>query len=84
MNVQVADQTFPTSSVYLHNTYPQAIASVPSISLPSGMTSNGLPVGLEVVGPRGLDSSVLDIAMSMQAVLPPVPQLSFNDFKDKI
>jgi mandelamide amidase len=84
MNVQVADQTLPTIIAYTHNTFPQAIAGVPSISLPSGMTSDGLPVGLEVVGPRGLDSSVLDIAMSMQEVLPPMPQLSFDDFKDKI
>ena len=84
MNVQVADQTLPTFIAYTHNTFPQAIAGVPSISLPSGITSDGLPVGLEVVGPHGLDSSVLDIAMSMQAVLPPVPQLSFDDFKDKL
>ena len=83
-NVQVAEQTLPTIIAYTHNTFPQAIAGVPSVSLPSGMTSDGLPVGLEVIGPRGLDSSVLDIAMSVQAVLPPMPQLSFDDFKDKI
>ena len=83
-NVQVADQNLPTIIAYTHNTFPQAIAGVPSISLPSGMTSDGLPVGLEVIGPRGFDSSVLDIAKSVEAVLPPMPQLSFEDFKDKI
>ena len=82
--VQVADQTLPTNIAYTHNTFPHAIAGVPSISLPSGMTSDGLPVGLELIAPRGLDSSVLDIAMSVQAVLPPLPQLSFGDFKDKV
>ena len=83
-NVQVADQTLPTIIAYTHNTFPQVIAGVPSISLSSGMTSDGLPIGLEVIGPHGLDSSVLDIAMSVQAILPPMPQLSFDDFKDKI
>ena len=83
-DVQVAGHTFPTNMAYTHNTFPHAIAGVPSISLPSGMTSNGLPVGLELIAPRGLDSSVLDIAVSVQAVLPPLSQLSFDDFKEKI
>ena len=83
-DVKVADQTLPTTIAYTHNTFPQAIAGVPSISLPSGMTSDGLPVGLELIAPRGCDSSVLDIAKSVQAVLPSMPELSFYDFKDKI
>ena len=83
-NVQVANKTLPISLAYTHNTFLQALAGVPSISLPSGLTSDGLPVGLEVVAPRGFDSKLLDIALSMQPVLPPMPQLLFDDFKDEL
>ena len=48
------------------------------------MTSDGLPVELELIAPRGNDSSVLDIAKSVQPILPPMPELSFDDYKDKI
>ena len=47
--LEVNGKEFPTFIAYVHNALPQAGAGVPSISLPSGLTSNGLPVGLEVV-----------------------------------
>ena len=83
-NVQVCGQEFSTLYAYTHNTFPQAAAGVPCISLPSGLSSNGLPIGLEVVAPRGMDSSLLDLAAAIQAVLPSLPQLSFDSFKDRL
>ena len=82
--LKVCGQEFPTMVAYVLNTFPQAIAGVPCISLPSGLSSDGLPIGLEVVAPRGMDSSLLDLAAAMQTVLPSLPQLSFSDFKDRI
>ena len=82
--VQVAGQELGTFMAYVHNTTPQALAGVPCISLPSGLSSDGLPVGLEVVAPRGMDNNLLDLAAAIQAVLPPLPQLNFEDFKDKV
>lgn len=83
-NVQVCGQQFSTIYAYTHNTFPQAGAGVPCISIPSGMSSDGLPIGLEVVAPRGMDSSLLDLAAAIQAILPPMPQLSFDTFKDRL
>lgn len=83
-NVQVSGREFPTLKVYTINTMPQAIVGVPCISLPSGMTSDGLPVGLELVAPREKDSSLLDLAAAVQAVLPSLPQLSFDDFSERL
>ena len=83
-NVKVCGQEFSTLNAFVHNTAPQASAGVPCISLPSGLTSDGRPVGLELVAPRGMDSSLLDLAAAIQAVLPAMPQLSFDDFKDRL
>ena len=81
---EVAGQEFPTFIAYAKNTFPQAIGGVPCISIPSGLTNAGLPVGLEVVGPRGMDDKLLALAASVQDVLPSLPLLSFEDFKEKL
>ena len=83
-NVQVAGQEFPTINAFTLNTFPQAIGGVPSVSIPSGLTSDRLPVGLELVTPRDMDSNLLGLAASVQSVLPSLPQLAFCDFKDKL
>ena len=82
--VQVCGQEFNKNFALVHNTAPQVCAGVPCISLPSGLTSDGLPVGLELVAPRGMDNSLLDLAAAVQIVLPSLPQLSFDEFKDRM
>ncbi len=82
--IKVADQELPTIIAYTVNTFPQALAGVPSISIPSGLTEVGLPVGLELVAPRGMDDNLLALAVSVQAVMPPLPQLSFDDFSQRL
>ncbi|XP_064394158.1 indoleacetamide hydrolase-like [Halichondria panicea] len=81
---KVAGQEFPTIIAYTVNTFPQALAGVPCISIPSGLTAAGLPVGLELVAPRGMDEDLLGLAVSVQAALPSLPQLSFDDFKGRL
>lgn len=41
----------------------------PAISIPCGRTSSGLPVGLQLVAPRGRDGDVLAAAAEVEAVL---------------
>jgi len=41
---------------------PASIAGVPAISVPGGMTKDGLPVGVQVIGPRLKEEVVLQIA----------------------
>lgn len=41
---------------------PAAVAGVPAISVPAGETKNGLPIGVQVIGPRLREDIVLNIA----------------------
>lgn len=50
-------------------TYPFNMTGQPALSLPVGVTSSGLPVGLQLVGPVGGDDLVLSTASSIEADL---------------
>ncbi len=47
-------------------TYPFNMTQQPAASVPCGFTSDGLPVGLQVVGPRRSDATVLAAAHAYQ------------------
>ncbi len=63
--------TFPT---FIHNTDPGSIAGIPGISIPAGVTSTGLPVGIEIDGPAGSDRHLLAIAALLENAMPPMPR----------
>jgi Asp-tRNA(Asn)/Glu-tRNA(Gln) amidotransferase A subunit family amidase len=50
------------------------LPQLPALSLPVGLASNGLPVGLQIVGRRFADESVLSMAAALEARLA-VPRL---------
>ena len=50
-------------------TYPFNLSGQPAISIPCGFTGNGLPVGLQIVGPWGEDELVLAVARSFETCL---------------
>jgi aspartyl-tRNA(Asn)/glutamyl-tRNA(Gln) amidotransferase subunit A len=47
-------------------TYPFNMTQQPAASVPCGFTSRGLPVGLQIVGPRHADNAVLAAAHAFQ------------------
>lgn len=51
-------------------TYPFNITQQPAISLPCGLTSGGLPAGLQIVGTFGQDALVLRAAAAFEALRP--------------
>jgi Asp-tRNA(Asn)/Glu-tRNA(Gln) amidotransferase A subunit family amidase len=51
-------------------TYPFAMMGLPAISVPCGLTRDGLPVGLQIVGRRLADGSVLRAAAAFEAIAP--------------
>ena len=48
-------------------TYPFNLTQQPALSVPCGLTSAGLPIGLQVVGPRHADVAVLRVGQAYQA-----------------
>lgn len=54
---------------YTRNTEPGSIAGVPGLSLPSGLTSSGLPVGLALDGAAHSDSHLLAVAAALEPIL---------------
>jgi aspartyl-tRNA(Asn)/glutamyl-tRNA(Gln) amidotransferase subunit A len=51
-------------------TIPANISGYPAISIPAGLTSNGLPVGLQAYARRHEDALLLDLALAMEQTHP--------------
>lgn len=60
-------------TAYLRNTDPASNAGIPGLSLPAGLTQDGLPVGIELDGPLGSDRRLLAIGIAFEALLGAVP-----------
>ncbi len=53
--------------------YPFNLTQQPAASVPCGLTDDGLPVGLQLVGPRHRDARVLAAAKAYQDAVAPLP-----------
>ncbi len=57
--------------------YPFNLTQQPAASIPCGLTADGLPVGLQIVGPRYQDALVLRAARAFESLQPiPMPDVS--------
>jgi len=59
-------------------TYPFNLTQQPAASVPSGLARNGLPMGVQIVGPLAADQTVLRAARVLEQAMamPPPPGLS--------
>jgi Asp-tRNA(Asn)/Glu-tRNA(Gln) amidotransferase A subunit family amidase len=53
-----------------YNNQPTNITGHPSISVPAGISKNGVPFGLQITGPRFADDLVLEVAAVWEAANP--------------
>lgn len=51
------------------HTIPTSAAGLPGISIPTGLSGNGLPIGLEIDGTHGRDRRLLDLARRVEAAV---------------
>ncbi len=58
-------------------TYPFNLTGQPAITIPAGLSDNKMPIGLQIVGPRGSDRFILEVAKRFEE-LAPFPKLKFN------
>jgi len=72
-SVMLNGRAIPTFAAVIRNTDPGSNAGLPGITLPVGLTSAGLPVGLEFDAPAGRDRELLSLATALEQVLPAPP-----------
>jgi aspartyl-tRNA(Asn)/glutamyl-tRNA(Gln) amidotransferase subunit A len=56
----------PAELVLLRNTRPVNVWGLPAISIPCGVTSAGLPIGLQIIGPHLGEEKVLQLAYAYE------------------
>lgn len=54
----------------VYSTAVQNVTGHPAITLPAGRSTNGVPFGLQVTGPRHADDLLLDVAAAWEAAYP--------------
>jgi Asp-tRNA(Asn)/Glu-tRNA(Gln) amidotransferase A subunit family amidase len=66
---QIDGQPTRTYFHWLAMAYAVTVVGHPALSLPVGLDRNGMPFGLQIVGPRGGDALVLRVAAELEALL---------------
>ena len=73
LEVELQGTKVPTFQTFIRNPDPGPNAGLPGLSIPVGLTSDGLPVGLELDGPAFSDRHLLALGLAVEALLPPTP-----------
>ena len=71
--VTIRGEKVPLYVAMTRNTGLWSCASMASLILPAGMTSNGLPVGIEFDALMGNDRALLALGLSLEQALGPIP-----------
>lgn len=67
---KLGTQSHDPLTLYLNDIYtiPPNLAGLPALSFPVGLTGEGLPIGLQIIGPRFSDDRLLDFAIGSERV----------------
>ncbi|MDQ0313673.1 indoleacetamide hydrolase [Amorphus orientalis] len=71
--VELNGEQVPTFPTYIRNTDPGSNAGLPGLTLPIGLTADGLPVGLELDGPAFTDRRLLAIGLGLEDLFGSLP-----------
>jgi mandelamide amidase len=71
--VTVGDRQIHLFTALARNITPTGSAAIPGLVLPAGLTSSGLPVAIELDGRAGMDRALLELGMSVEHLLGPLP-----------
>ncbi len=58
---EIAGRTMDTYHRWMHVVVPASLIGLPALAVPAGFGDNGLPMGLQIIGPRGGDADILRI-----------------------
>jgi amidase len=59
---EVAGQAMDSYHRWMEVMVPASLAGLPAVAMPAGFGANGLPMGLQLIGPRGGDGAMLRVA----------------------
>ena len=71
--LEVNGKKFTEGSVLARNTTMTCALGAPGLTIPMGLTSQGLPVGMELSGLAGEDEKLLGLGMAVEAIVGPLP-----------
>ena len=57
----------------IQNTGPATLWGGPGLSIPAGLSEDGLPIGIEIDGAIGADKHLLSLGLGIEEVMPPTP-----------
>jgi len=66
-------RSLPFEVAVARNIAPGSTAGIPGLVLPAGLTQSGLPVALEFDAPASADRALLELGLSLQTTLGPMP-----------
>jgi indoleacetamide hydrolase len=75
---EVGGRQYPDTAI-LRNALPGPAFRAPALSIPAGLTRDGLPAGFEIAGLPGGDNQLLRLGMAIEAVIEPLPPPTFRD-----
>jgi amidase len=61
---EVAGQAMDSYHRWMEVMVPASLAGLPAVAMPAGFGANGLPMGLQLIGPRGGDGALLRLAQA--------------------
>ena len=67
--IELRGERVPTFPTFIRNTDPGSNAGIPGLSLPTGLTSTGLPVGMELDAPVGSDVRLLAVGAAVEEAI---------------
>lgn len=71
--VELNGKQVPTFPTFIRNTDPGSNAGLPGLSIATGLTAGGLPVGMEIDGPPGSDRTLLALGAAIEKLAGPLP-----------
>lgn len=64
---EIAGRAMDTYHRWMEVTIPIGLIGLPALAMPAGFGANGLPMGIQLFGPRGSDKRLLEIGASYHA-----------------
>lgn len=73
MEVEIRGKKVPFYVAMSRNIAPASTAGIPGLVLPAGLTTGGLPVGIEFDAPVGRDRELLAVGLALERALGSIP-----------